>query len=81
MASGGDPSGSFVYAAEYSPDASLIAAGGCNRHQGKLFDARTQQPTGLVQFGEGVFCVAFAPDGKRLAMGGSHKYINVLNLS
>jgi WD40 repeat protein len=55
----------------FSPDAARFAIASDDGY-GKLFDAGTHRELGqLAGFTAGVFSVAFAPDGRRLALGSS----------
>lgn len=75
--------GSPVHAVAYSPDGSLIAAaadGGTLR----LFSTATGRQAGVLQLGQSsnvLLSLAFAPDGKRLAVGGKDKAVRVVDVT
>ena len=71
----------MLYGCAYSPDELTIAAGGCGNgvNQAKLFDNKTGQPTERVTAQHGVYCLAFAPSGKKLAIGGVDQAMSIIN--
>jgi len=79
----------LLYAAAYHPDGTSFAAGGCGTNEAKWFsnEPPAVQGTGgpkmleRVSVGNGgVYAMAFAPSGKKLAMGGGGKTITVVDL-
>jgi COMPASS component SWD3 len=76
------PKTCMLYGCAYSPDELTIAAGGCGNgvNQAKLFDNKTSQPTERVTMQHGVYCLAFAPSGKKLAIGGVDQAMSIINL-
>jgi WD40 repeat protein len=83
----------LLYAAAFSPDGKAFAAGGCGTNETKLFantppaaaaagaEARPPSMLERVSAGTGgVYCLAFAPSGKKLAMGGGGKSVIVVDL-
>jgi len=66
-----DPAGS-VECVAYSPDGSLLAAGGESKAV-ELFDTRTGMPVGVIEgHDDWINSLAFSPDGTRLATAGSY---------
>ena len=85
--SGGSGSGSLggncmLYAASFSPDDRLIAAGGAGNgiNQARLFDAATNTPLERVNFNHALYALSFAPDSKQLALGGVDSHLTILTL-
>ncbi len=66
-----------LYAAQFSPDGSLIAAGGAGTKDARIFDVKANYALlGRVRLdGKGIYSVDFAPSGRRLAVGGGHDVI------
>lgn len=77
------PAACMLYACAYSPDEATIAAGGCGNgvNQAKLFDAKSGQPTERITFEHGVYSLAFAPSGKKLAIGGVDPTMSIISLA
>jgi COMPASS component SWD3 len=72
----------LLYAAAFSPDGSMFAAGGCGTNESKIFTNTTPaKAVERISAGAGgVYCVAFAPSGKKLAMGGGASHVTVIDL-
>lgn len=72
----------MLYAAAYSPDGKLIAAGGGGNgvSQAKIFATLTGKPMERVSFQHGLYALAFAPDAQHLALGGVDSSLTVINL-
>lgn len=71
----------MLYACSYSPDERLIAAGGAGNgvNQAKLFDAQSGEPIERVSFTHGLYALAFAPDGTKLALGGVDTHLTIVD--
>jgi WD40 repeat protein len=72
----------MLYAASFSPDDRLIAAGGAGNgiNQARLFDAATNTPVERVSFTHAIYALSFAPDSKQLALGGVDSHLTILTL-
>ena len=72
----------MLYAASYSPDGHLIAAGGGGNgvNQAKIFSTTTGKPQERVSFQHGLYALAFAPDAQHLALGGVDANLTIINL-
>ena len=72
----------MLYSASYSPDGTLIVAGGAGNglNQAKLFSTVTGAPIERVSFQHALYSLAFAPNGALLAFGGVDTDITVVKL-
>lgn len=72
----------MIYAAAFSPETDLIAAGGTGTNEGKIFDVRHDyKSTDRVFMGEkGVYCLSFSDNGRKLAFAGGAGDISLLDL-
>lgn len=76
------PPPEMLYAASFSADGKFIAAGGSGTNEGKLFDVHNDYKAVDRQYmGEkGVYCLAFAGNGRKLAFAGGSKNVAMLDL-
>lgn len=77
------PEPEMLYCASFSPDGNFIAAGGSGTCEGKLFDANNEFRAVDRQFmgDKGVYSLAFAPNGRKLALAGGSRNIAMLDLA
>ena len=68
-----------LYAAQFSPDGSLIAAGGTGTKDARVFDCKSNFALlGRVRLGsKGIYSVDLSANGQRLAVGGGGETIAV----
>lgn len=74
----------LLYAAVWSPDGRSFAAGGCGTNESKVFslgaDGKPKVIERISAGSGGVYCLAFAPSGKKIAMGGGSSTVVVVDL-
>lgn len=72
----------MLYTVSYSPEHDLVAAGGSGTNEAKILDLKSGNPIDRIPFGDGkgVFTTAFAPNGRKLAVGGGNMNIIVVDL-
>lgn len=84
----------LLYAAAWSPDGEKFAAGGCGTNEAKIFandEAKSASDSGPKKTSPrvierisatpgGVYCIAFAPSGKKFALGGGGPGVTVVDV-
>lgn len=76
----------LLYAAAWAPDGRSFAAGGCGTNESKVFAVgpNAHDPPKVIERisagSGGVYCLAFAPSGKKIAMGGGSSTVVVVDL-
>eukprot|EP00455_Lapot_gusevi_P046021 TRINITY_DN598_c0_g2_i1.p1 TRINITY_DN598_c0_g2~~TRINITY_DN598_c0_g2_i1.p1 ORF type:complete len:191 (+),score=43.39 TRINITY_DN598_c0_g2_i1:451-1023(+) len=72
----------MLYSAQFSPDGTLIAAGGTGTKDARIFDTTNNyNMLGRVRLGlKGIYSVDFAPNGRKIAIGGGTDTIAVREL-
>ena len=69
----------MLYTAQFSPDGTMIAAGGTGTRDVRIFDvASDYQLLGRMKLGQqGVYTLDFSPNSHRLAVGGNSDTIAI----
>lgn len=75
--------GDFLYAAQFSHDASLIAAGGSFVNETRVFDVKRgfKRIDQMKTKAKNIYALHFSPDGQRLASGSGSGHLSIMELN